>query len=43
VYFVILTPHVAGVTMETQMRIITIPVDNLAAVIEGREPINFFN
>ena len=37
---VILTPHVAGVTMESQLRIITMTVENLAAVIAGREPIN---
>lgn len=37
---VILTPHMAGATMESQMRIITMTVENLVAVIEGREPIN---
>ncbi len=35
---VLLTPHVAGVTIESQMRIITMSIENVAAVLSGREP-----
>lgn len=35
---VLLTPHVAGVTIESQMRIIAMSIENVAAVIPGREP-----
>jgi phosphoglycerate dehydrogenase-like enzyme len=36
----LLTPHVAGVSIESQMRIINLTIENIIAVISGREPVN---
>lgn len=39
----ILSPHVAGVSEESKMRIINMTVENLARVIKGEEPENVVN
>ncbi|HQQ50459.1 MAG TPA: NAD(P)-dependent oxidoreductase, partial [Spirochaetota bacterium] len=36
----LLTPHVAGVSIESQIRIINLTIENIIAVISGREPVN---
>jgi D-3-phosphoglycerate dehydrogenase len=40
---VILTPHIAGATNESRVRIIDMTIDNVARVLRGQEPINVVN
>jgi glyoxylate reductase len=39
----ILTPHIAGATNESRVRIIDMTIDNVARVLRGQEPINVVN
>jgi len=39
----ILTPHIAGVTNESRVRVIDVTIDNVARVLRGQEPINVVN
>lgn len=39
----ILTPHTAGATNESRLRIINLSMDNVAGVLAGREPVNIVN
>jgi phosphoglycerate dehydrogenase-like enzyme len=39
----ILTPHIAGVTNESRVRVIDVTIDNVVRVLRGREPINVVN
>jgi glyoxylate reductase len=40
---VVLTPHLGSAALDTRERIADIVVDNIVAVIEGRQPPNIFN
>jgi len=40
---VILTPHIAGATNESRLRIITMAIKNVLAVLRGEKPINVVN
>ena len=39
----ILTPHIAGATNESRIRIINMTIDNVLSVLTGKEPINIVN
>ena len=39
----ILTPHIAGATNESRMRIINLTIDNVLSVLTGKEPVNIVN
>jgi phosphoglycerate dehydrogenase-like enzyme len=39
----ILTPHIAGATNESRVRIIDMTIDNVSRVLGGKEPINIVN
>jgi len=39
----VLTPHIAGVTSESMLRIIDMSVENVARILRGQEPINIVN
>lgn len=40
---IILTPHIAGATNESRVRIIDMTIDNVSRVLAGQEPINVVN
>jgi D-3-phosphoglycerate dehydrogenase len=40
---VLLSPHAAGLTPEATGRLLTATLDNLEAVLDGREPANVIN
>jgi phosphoglycerate dehydrogenase-like enzyme len=40
---IILTPHIAGATNESRVRIIDMTIDNVSRVLRGQEPINIVN
>lgn len=39
----ILTPHIAGATNESRVRIIDLTIDNVVRVLRGQEPVNIVN
>ena len=39
----ILTPHIAGATNESRMRIINLTIDNVISILKGEEPVNIVN
>lgn len=39
----ILTPHIAGATNESRIRIINLTIDNVLSVLTGKEPVNIVN
>ena len=39
----ILTPHIAGVTNESRVRVIDVTIENVARVLRGQEPMNVVN
>ncbi len=39
----ILTPHIAGATNESRMRIINLTIDNVVSILKGKEPVNIVN
>ena len=40
---VVLTPHTAGATNESRLRIMSLAIDNIRAVLQGRIPVNIVN
>jgi phosphoglycerate dehydrogenase-like enzyme len=39
----ILTPHIAGATNESRLRIINLTIDNVVSILKGEEPVNIVN
>jgi len=39
----ILTPHIAGATTESRIRIIEVTIENVVRVLRGEKPINVVN